>query len=70
MLFGWYLMFPPVGSGRIEVDAPLSRWQVAEPFDTAAECEKRRGYEMEHNKHDLPIVWAQCIATDDPRLAK
>lgn len=35
VLIGWYLMLPPVGNSN----APLSKWEVGQSFDTAQACE-------------------------------
>ncbi len=42
-LVGWYLMVPPDGPTPSSPlywhsYSPLSRWQIVEPFDTAAAC--------------------------------
>jgi hypothetical protein len=37
-LVGWYLMVPPQTNGQIDYTAPLSRWTVAESYDSAAPC--------------------------------
>ena len=59
-LVGWYLMLPPVTSdGRIQKDAPLSRWYIFSNFETKEECEKARQVSS-----GLTI----CVASDDPRL--
>jgi hypothetical protein len=59
-LVGWYLMMPPVTSdGRIQKDAPLSRWYIFSNFETKEECEKARQVSS-----GLTI----CIVTDDQRL--
>jgi hypothetical protein len=43
-LVGWYLMTPPLGpNGSIDPNAPLSRWEEFEGYDSAAACE------VEHN---------------------
>jgi len=59
-LVGWYLMMPPsTSSGRIQKDAPLSRWYIFTTFETKKECEKARQFSS-----GLSI----CVASDDPRL--
>jgi len=74
-LLGWYLMTPPIVSTspfRIDLDAPLSRWDIQESFDTAEDCENL--YMQLADKHpknsqeDLRYRTGHCIATDDPRL--
>jgi hypothetical protein len=43
LLTGWYLMLPPVGQQNgipwPDNTAPVSRWTIAESFDTAKACE-------------------------------
>jgi hypothetical protein len=44
-LLGWYLMLAPHQSNRskpFNFDAPLSKWQQGESYDSKAECEKIR----------------------------
>src|SRR5262249_24600360 len=84
-LVGWYLMVPtPYGSADLhyEPNLPLSKWTAFESFETADACGKAR-YDMqrktEKDRPDQLTVKgrmaflageAQCIATDDPRLAE
>jgi hypothetical protein len=59
-LVGWYLMMPPVTSdGRIQKNAPLSRWYIFSNFETKEECEKAR---------QVSSGLTTCVASDDPRL--
>ena len=78
-LVGWYLMVPPIVDGRAVIDAPVSKWIVNTPFDSARECDKAQAILVVKAKGDLEKrLWddavavtftqAQCIATDDPRL--
>jgi hypothetical protein len=76
-LVGWYLMMPPLTSdGRIQKDAPLSRWQISSSHDTADACEKVRmvasGWMADANGHKArhtPRGDAEIsVASDDPRL--
>jgi hypothetical protein len=44
-LVGWYLMLPPTdGTGRfrLNLDAPIARWEIDTGFDTARECEQQK----------------------------
>ena len=81
-LVGWYLVLPPWGN----VNAPLSKWHIYQPFDSAAECQTGRDsvvtYQDKHKGLAMTLTTASggdlqfdasgatCIATDDPRLAK
>ncbi len=79
-LVGWYLMVPPIVDGRAVISAPVSKWVVNTPFDSASECDKAQAILVLRAKRDLEkSVWkdtavavsftqAQCIASDDPRL--
>jgi len=85
-LVGWYLMIPPViekaGSYEADFNAPLSRWSVNSPFDSASECravnanlvlQQRRVFDQAQvHSRDWAVaqrlVVSQCIASDDPRL--
>ena len=79
-LVGWYLMVPPIVDGVAVINAPVSKWIVNTPFDSASECDKAQGILVLRAKRDLEKVQrtdlaiaisftqAQCIATDDPRL--
>ncbi len=85
-LVGWYLMVPPVvekaGSYEADFNAPLSRWSVDSPFDTAAECravnanlvqQQTRVFDQAqaHSRERAVaqrLIVSQCIETDDPRL--
>jgi hypothetical protein len=83
-LVGWYLMIPPKlgvnSKDQIYVEsAPFSRWQMSESFDTAKECQEAaralaRPEQSAAEAGQRPslesfrLVYAKCIATDDPRL--
>lgn len=75
-LVGWYLMVP-----NTDQTAPLSKWQIANRFDRAADCEGSRkvfhdaGLERMKNARDdaektfgLLMAKATCVSSDDPRL--
>jgi hypothetical protein len=78
-LVGWYLIIPsstlPPGIAHKE---PFRKWQIVRGFDSADDCEDFRSAFFEHSrqKHGLNVLepayrdymFAECIATDDPRL--
>jgi hypothetical protein len=83
-LMGWYLMVPPGvwPTYRLGSSAPISRWDIIQRFDTAAECE---GYLQKQKEKTGPLsakfktagdmTWPQmmaahCVFSDDPGLAK
>ncbi len=68
---------------HIDHAAPLSEWKIKSSYDTAEQCEATRirksnelgaklnGRTIESGSGammDMPLGYAQCIATDDPRL--
>jgi hypothetical protein len=69
-LVGWYLMVPLTERTIL----PIAQWNHIASFDTADECERNRVVLAEKNQHDPAkrslIVQSECIASDDPRLAK
>ncbi|MGA7762676.1 MAG: hypothetical protein WCA59_13100 [Candidatus Binataceae bacterium] len=77
-LVGWYLMLPPIRpDGSVNANAPLSKWETSNSYNTADECKKvllglRGGWVGYANGHELNYPsqkdTAACIATDDPRL--
>ena len=80
-LIGWYLIAPPVGSVTSRRNpatgfydaystAPLHMWQVADSYDTAAECRKALDMANQQAMQHCPdcSAIAECIATNDPRL--
>jgi hypothetical protein len=80
-LIGWDLIAPPVGSVTSRRNpatgfydaystAPLHTWQVADSYDTAAECRKALDMANLQARQDCPdcSAIAACIATNDPRL--
>jgi hypothetical protein len=85
-LVGWYPMAPPYSPNDFDADAPLSQWTIMVGFDTAAACEERKSFAIEKHKRDLPArgqaqtsdaqryasmtLLSECVASDDPRLAK
>jgi len=104
-LVGWYLMVPPFKPNSmpqpsftlpslearvLNIDAPLSKWEIYVASDSADECEadKTETVKLLNQKTitgkdgavtergskvillAIQLRHAQCIASDDPRLAK
>ena len=84
-LLGWYLMEPPPlpdswwlqywpwsTAHGWSLDAPLSHWTVRDEFETLKRCQDEltttRRWNAEYLASSIE-AW-QCVATDDPRLAK
>jgi hypothetical protein len=87
-LIGWYLMTPPALTGAstlgapvyTDVDAPISKWNIVESFDSARACQdsiKKQLASIQKHPEGCDTVggqvcrgytMAKCIATDDPRL--
>ena len=67
---------------QIDDSAHISRWEIHSSFDTANECEEARLQANEMHQSDRPdlgpktrkemdalrLLYAKCVATDDPRL--
>jgi hypothetical protein len=83
-LLGWYLMMPPPSRtqpfGR-NTEAPIAEWEIMQSFDTADACEDSRSFSLDKHKNEvanqptnskesyaLAVTFAQCVATEDPRL--
>ena len=51
----------------VNFKAPISEWHKLMPLETRPECEglRQRGSVLRRSD---PLSFAQCIATDDPRL--
>jgi hypothetical protein len=80
-LVGWYLMLPHfmyLADGSMSgPTAPLPQWDLYGSYDSAAECETARSFAItkasdhgDYAKLREELEAAQCIATNDPRLAK
>jgi hypothetical protein len=80
-LAGWYLMLPPIGDGTPEVTAPLSRWEILFPYDTARDCQSsvyrivnqalvdlQEPMARDQENFVLRLSSGTCIASSDPRL--
>ncbi len=51
-----------------DMNAPLSEWHEASPFETLSDCEEGQKRLIDAAKPGSPEHGAKCIATDDPRL--
>ncbi len=74
LMLGWYLMGPPKividGSVTYDFNAPVSKWLIIQTFDSAQECQEWKANADEELNSVRPTVdLANCIASDDPRLA-
>ena len=76
-LVGWYLMVrQTTKNGPLDESLPLEKWQIFESFDSAVACQQKLNdlyKEAEAKKlKDLQALYlaANCIPSDDPRLAK
>jgi hypothetical protein len=72
-LLGWYLMTAPfVGPAndrRIDPKVPLSEWHILGPYDSLAECERRRlDFTRSANPSSPEGQSFACVATNDPRI--
>ena len=78
-LVGWYLLIPPwavMGSEMRPIpdpDALLSKWVNEGNFDSAGACDHGLGrFQKAAQREPIPdrsrANFAQCVATDDPRL--
>jgi hypothetical protein len=82
-LVGWYLITPPFVGDPFYVDhtARLSEWKIESSYDTAEQCEsarKRKSIGARLSRRilepgsrammDAAQGYAQCVASDDPRL--
>jgi hypothetical protein len=45
-LVGWYLLVPPILTDQllVNIDAPISKWEHYQSFDSAQECESTNLY--------------------------
>lgn len=71
---------------KIDTEAPLTNWKVHQKFNTAQECKSALSWAQPRYKHiatapsgtikrgtrafALQMVFAQCVKSDDPGLAK
>jgi hypothetical protein len=75
-LVGWYLLMAPTfrnpqtDSFMVDVNAPLSAWDLASSYYSAADCESAER-DLVDTARLFPNViafYTLCIASDDPRL--
>jgi hypothetical protein len=77
-LVGWYLLLPQprmyANTNRVQKLWPLSDWVPAGSFDTAAQCKAEIDSEwrasIKNGTPDGSLLYAVCVARDDPRLAR
>jgi hypothetical protein len=50
------------------MNAPLSEWHEASPFESLNACEEGQKRLLDAAPPGSPDYGAKCIATDDPRL--
>ena len=76
---GWYLITPPSTLPlNVSYKAPLRKWRIVRGFDTADDCQDFLGTFSEDSQQKQALnmlepayrdyMFAECIATDDPRL--
>ena len=80
-LVGWYLIIPSSTlAPGVAYKEPLREWQIVRAFDSADDCEDFRSvfFDRSRQKQGLNMLepayrdymFAECISSDDPRLAK
>jgi hypothetical protein len=78
-LVGWYLMVPPQKpDGHLDASAPLSKWKIGAAFDNgdAQKCNEMiavmeaHGLKLGVRREIEEGSTAQCVSSDDPRLAR
>jgi hypothetical protein len=65
-LVGWYLMMPPRNEITLNALAPLSRWAIADSFDSASECRLA----LKQKKMIADDEKKQRVAEDERRLQR
>ena len=63
-IVGWYLMVPPMNEITLNALAPLSRWAIADSFDSASECRQA----LKQKKVIADDEKKQRVAEDERRL--
>jgi hypothetical protein len=71
-LLGWYVVVPPAADPTL----PMSQWNVVHESDSDVDCRVRALMARVNAKHPPnngswvrdPNSYAQCIASNDPRL--
>jgi len=77
---GWYLMMPPLGNGKVYLNAPLSMWQIVVSLETLGDC---KGVIQNYKQHPADFsdpqirqlieqrnAHAMCISDSDPRVQR
>ena len=79
-LVGWYLIVPPLTSREpraVDIKAPFSTWEAQSLFETQQGCLEAKSDIVDRvarkalataSANTCQDCYAQCIATDDPRL--
>ncbi len=82
VLLGWYLMLPPLTPPptRYAYKRPLSQWRIVQSFDDADACQDYASTFFDSARQERAMgvlnpvyrdyMFAQCIASDDPRLMR
>ena len=74
LLAAWYLLTPPFvpgdPPGRLQLDAPLSRWSQMDSSDTASGCDEQRNkmVRMYRGGDDLDGDSIQALALPQLRM--
>jgi hypothetical protein len=83
LLAVWYLLTPPFVSGdppgRLQLNAPISRWSQVDSSDTASGCDEQRNNMVRmYRSGDMTSMATQfklwvyhnsvCVSSADPRL--
>ena len=84
LLAVWYLLTPPFASGdppgRLQLNAPISRWSQVDSSDTASGCDEQRNNMVRmYRSGDMTSMATQfklwlydnsvCVSSADPRLS-
>ena len=75
-LVGWYLMMAPTSrnpqtdSFTVDLNAPLSAWQMVSSHYSAADCElaERDLVDTARFYPNVIAFYTLCVPSDDPRL--
>lgn len=75
---GWYALIPPLmPDGRVDLAAPLARWEQLRAFDTADACEKvaiTYAQQLADQTDAIAraryrqVQYVRCVSAADPRL--
>ena len=75
-LLGWYLLMAPTfrnaqtDSFRVDLNAPLSAWQMVSSYYSAADCEIAETDLVDTARLYPNVIgfYSLCVPSDDPRL--